>query len=48
MILNSKSTSADIMRWDFSVMGAKAYVLQLSENVRRSTELKTKMGKDAA
>lgn len=47
MILNSKSTSADIMRWDFSVMGAKAYVLQLSENVRRSTELKTKTGKDA-
>lgn len=44
MILNSKSTSADIMRWDFSVMGAKAYVLQLSENVRRSTELKTKNG----
>lgn len=48
MILNSKSTSADIMRWDFSVMGAKAYVLQLSGNVRRSTELKTKTGKDAA
>lgn len=44
MILNSKSISADIMRWDFSVMGAKAYVLQLSENVRRSTELKTKNG----
>lgn len=44
MILNSKSTSADIMRWDFSVMGAKAYVLQLSENVRRSTELKIKNG----
>ena len=44
MILNSKSTSADIMRWDFSVMGAKAYVLQLSENVRRSTKLKTKNG----
>ena len=24
MVLNSKSTSVDIMRWDFSVMGAKA------------------------
>lgn len=44
MILNSQSTSVDIMRWDFSVMGAKAYVLQLSENVRRSTELKVKNG----
>ena len=44
MILNSKSTSIDIMRWDFSVMGAKAYVLQLSENVRRSTEQKNKNG----
>jgi hypothetical protein len=24
------------LRWDFSVMGAKSYVLNLSENVRRS------------
>ena len=44
MVLNSKSTSVDIMRWDFSVMGAKAYVLQLSENVRRSTEQKNRNG----
>ena len=44
MVLNSKSTSVDIMRWDFSVVGAKAYVLQLSENVRRSTEQKNKNG----
>ncbi len=44
MVLNSHSSSVDIMRWDFSVMGAKAYVLQLSENVRRSTELKVKNG----
>lgn len=43
MVLNSKSTSVDIMRWDFSVMGAKAYVLQLAENVRRSNEQKNKM-----
>ena len=46
MVLNSKSTSVDIMRWDFSVMGAKAYVLQLSENVRRSTEQKNKNGEN--
>ncbi len=44
MVLNSNSTSVDIMRWDFSVMGAKAYVLQLSENVRRSNEQKNKNG----
>ena len=44
MVLNSQSTSVDIMRWDFSVMGAKAYVLQLSENVRRSNEQKNKNG----
>lgn len=44
MVLNSKSTSVDIMRWDFSVMGAKAYVMQLSENVRRSNEQKNKNG----
>ncbi len=44
MVLNSKSSSVDIMRWDFSVMGAKAYVLQLSENIRRSNEQKNKNG----
>ena len=44
MVLNGNSTSVDIMRWDFSVMGAKAYVLQLSENVRRSNEQKNKNG----
>ncbi len=32
------------MRWDFGVMGAKAYVLQLSENVRRSLEYKLNNG----
>lgn len=44
MILNSQSSSVDIMRWDFSVMGAKAYVLQLAENIRRSNEQKNKNG----
>lgn len=44
MVLNSQSSSVDIMRWDFSVMGAKAYVLQLSENIRRSNEQKNKNG----
>ena len=44
MVLNSKSTSVDSMRGDFSVMGAKAYVLQSAENVRRSNEQKNKNG----
>ncbi len=44
MIIGKNSSSTDIMRWDFSVMGAKAYVLQLSENVRRSLEYKLNNG----
>lgn len=44
MVIGKKSTSTDIMRWDFCVMGAKAYVLQLSENVKRSLEYKLNNG----
>lgn len=44
MMIGKDSSSIDIMRWDFSVMGAKAYVLQLSENVRRSLEYKLSNG----
>lgn len=44
MVIGKNSSSTDIMRWDFSVMGAKAYVLQLSENVRRSLEYKLNNG----
>lgn len=47
MVIGKKATSTDIMRWDFSVMGAKAYVLQLSENVRRSLDYKLKNGERA-
>ena len=47
MVIGKKSSSTDIMRWDFSVMGAKAYVLQLSENVRRSLDYKLKNGERA-
>jgi DNA invertase Pin-like site-specific DNA recombinase len=38
MVIGKGASSTDIMRWDFSVMGAKAYVLNLSENVRRSLD----------
>ena len=47
MVIGKKATSTDIMRWDFSVMGAKAYVLQLSENVRRSLDYKLRNGERA-
>ena len=47
MVIGKNSSSSDIMRWDFSVMGAKSYVLQLSENVRRSIDYKVKNGEMA-
>ena len=47
MVIGKNSSSSDIMRWDFSVMGAKSYVLQLSENVKRSIDYKQKNGEMA-
>jgi len=44
MIIGKGASSTDIMRWDFAVIGAKAYVLNLSDNVRRSLEYKRKNG----
>ena len=44
MVISTGASSTDILRWDFSVMGAKAYVLNLSENVRRSLEYKRRNG----
>jgi site-specific DNA recombinase len=44
MIIGKGASPTDIMRWDFSVMGAKSYVLNLSENVRRSLEYKRRNG----
>jgi site-specific DNA recombinase len=44
MVIGKSATSTDILRWDFSVMGAKSYVLNLSENVRRSLEYKRRNG----
>lgn len=47
MIIGKNANSMDIMRWDFAVMGAKSYVLQLSENVRRSLDYKNNNGEYA-
>src|ERR1700730_1867674 len=44
MVIGKGASSTDILRWDFSVMGAKSYVLILSENVRRSLEFKRRNG----
>lgn len=44
MIIGKGASSTDILRWDFSVMGAKSYVLNLSENVRRSLDYKRRNG----
>jgi len=35
LVINKKSNSADLLRWDMGVMFAKSYVLQLSDNVKR-------------
>jgi site-specific DNA recombinase len=44
MIIGKNATSSDILRWDFSIMGAKSYVLNLSDNVKRSIEYKIRNG----
>jgi site-specific DNA recombinase len=44
LILNLKSNSSDILRWDMGVMFARSYVLQLSDNVKRSKEQSAKNG----
>ncbi len=44
LILDLKSNSADILRWDMGVMFARSYVLQLSDNVKRSKEQAVKNG----
>lgn len=44
MVISKDASSSDILRWDFSVMGAKSYAISLSENVRRSLEYKRRNG----
>lgn len=44
LIVSRDSNSADILRWDMAVMFAKSYVLQLSDNVKRSFERKIRNG----
>lgn len=44
LVLNIKSNSAQILCWDMGVMFARSYVLQLSDNVKRSKEQAVKSG----
>ena len=44
LILNAKANNVDIMRWDMGVMFAKNYVLQMSDNIKRSKEQAAKNG----
>ena len=44
MVINKNATSTDKLRWDFSIIGAKSYVLNLSDNVKRSLEYKIRNG----
>jgi site-specific DNA recombinase len=38
LVINKKSNSSDLQRWDMAVMFARNYVLQLSDNVKRKQE----------
>lgn len=44
MVINKDSKSSDILRWDFCVIGAKAYAASISDNVKRSNEYKIRNG----
>lgn len=44
LIIDEKSNSADILRWDMGTMFAKSYVTQLSDNVKRGLEEKVRRG----
>jgi site-specific DNA recombinase len=44
LVLHSRSNSSDLLRWDMGVMFARSYVLQLSDNIKRSKEQAAKSG----
>lgn len=44
LVISINSNSADLLRWDMGVMFARSYVLQLSDNVKRSIEQKLRNG----
>lgn len=44
LVVHKESNSTEIVRWDMGVLFAKSYILQLSDNVKRSIEHKLKSG----
>lgn len=44
LVIHKDSNSSEIQRWDLAVFVAKSYVLQLSDNVKRSFEAKRRNG----
>jgi site-specific DNA recombinase len=44
LVISINSNSSDLLRWDMGVMFARSYVLQLSDNVKRSIEQKLRNG----
>ncbi len=44
MIIRKDAKNSDILRWDFSVLGAKSYILSMKENISRSIDFKLKKG----
>ena len=44
MTINDNASAMDLMRWDYAVLAAKAYVAASSENVKRSYKYKLENG----
>ena len=44
LVLNQNSNSSELARWDIGVLFARNYVLQISDNVKRSIEQKLRNG----
>lgn len=44
LVVHKDSPSSDIMMWDFNVVGARAYILQLKENTKRGLQQKVRDG----
>ena len=44
MVIGKNASATDMLRWQFFIMGASAYILQMSENLRRSLMFKVTNG----
>lgn len=44
LVVNKDSVASELMLWDFNVVGARAYILQLTENTKRGLAQKIREG----